>query len=529
VDKIKQALKWSNKNRFWLGSAALALAMLICWILVSNSIDANTSKYTSDVQSNISKANAIMNVSAEDGDVKVHPNTTTENGMRELLNQSADELVKAWKLRYNAQAKILQWPKEILADQKFCDYFNVHNPPETYPLESERGIEAFSTLYLNQIPRQMERICRDTLRTKWNYDPAYSKADYKFTPDEELSRFAVAWDEMNQDLWHKKLTSFRGFDDHGNTIEGPTGLQIYMLQQDLWLLEAMFEVIRQINGDVSANDQAKIKKIDHVAFGREARTQLGKLSPLEVGAAGAASSLDAAPPADPSTTEAPATTFDPFASKKPFHGRYVNAAFQPISADEVLTVLQAVKKGDPLPATGLELIVAKRVPVRIALRMDEREIPNFMTACANSPFAFEIRQVRKNRHVPGQGIALNGGDGSGGGSMGNNPMGESRGGGRGMPGGGDRTDPDVSSAMGGSASLGGAPRGGAPGGGSSDQPESKKAETRTNYDIDVEFYGIVKIYNPVSEDYFKKVIGATAGASASLHKTSQFEVALADR
>jgi hypothetical protein len=509
VDKIKMAFAWAKKNRFWISSLLLAALMIGCWVFAANTIDASTQKYVADVKGKISAAESIMKVSAEEG-VLVHPNTTTEQGMRELLEQSADEIVKAWKLRYDAQGKILQWPKEILADKDFCEHFNKHNPPETYPIESERGIEPYSILYLNKIPQQMERICAETLRAKWNFDPKYSKSTYVLTPEEELSRFAVVWDETNQQLWRNKLTRFRGFDDHAGSIDGPTGLQIYMLQQDLWLLEAMFEVIREINGDVSANDLAKIKRIDHVAFGREARIKLGELTPIRAGVI--ESTEEEVIPDDATATEATGDAvegdFDPSASRKSFNGRYVNAAFLPISADEVLKVLQAVKSGSALPDSSLELIVAKRVPVRIALKMDEREIPNFMTACANSPFAFEIHQVRKNRHTPGQGIVLNGGGGGGvrmsaGASRGD----ESRS--RGAPG----------KSAGGldSSGLGGMEGRGGSSGGASSPGTTKDVETRTNYDIDVEFYGIVKIYNPVAEDYLRKLIGgdATADPQAS--------------
>ena len=81
----------------------------------------------------------------------------------------------------------------------------------------------------------------------------------------------------------------------------------------------------------------------------------------------------------------------------PFHELYVDTNFEPISAEEVLKVV----KGDALPETNLELLIAKRLPVRIGVKMDERKIPAFMAACINSPFSYEIQQVRINRHTPG--------------------------------------------------------------------------------------------------------------------------------
>ena len=77
----------------------------------------------------------------------------------------------------------------------------------------------------------------------------------------------------------------------------------------------------------------------------------------------------------------------------PFHGRYVDKNFKPLTATQV----QEILTGKTFPEENLELLVAKRVPVRIALKMDERKIDDFIAACANSPFAFEIWQVRVNR------------------------------------------------------------------------------------------------------------------------------------
>ena len=37
--------------------------------------------------------------------------------------------------------------------------------------------------------------------------------------------------------------------------------------------------------------------------------------------------------------------------------------------------------------------------------------------------------------------------------------------------------------------------------------EVSRVETRTNYDVNVEFFGIIKIYNPVRADLIRKAAG----------------------
>jgi len=91
----------------------------------------------------------------------------------------------------------------------------------------------------------------------------------------------VLWSDINQQLWYDKLTAFRDRDDHNKASIDPTPLQCYMLQQDLWVLEAMFNVIRELNGDSNAIDTSAIKQIDHLGIGREGTPGQVDLHPVD--------------------------------------------------------------------------------------------------------------------------------------------------------------------------------------------------------------------------------------------------------
>jgi len=99
----------------------------------------------------------------------------------------------------------------------------------------------------------------------------FSGVDSRWQNHENLNKYAVIWKDINQTMWASKLTEFQGRDDHTKESLNPTPLQCYMLQQDLWLLEAMFKIIREVNGDSNANDLSVIKEIHHIALGREAQ------------------------------------------------------------------------------------------------------------------------------------------------------------------------------------------------------------------------------------------------------------------
>ena len=553
MDQLAPVIAWTKKNIFWLVCGSLSIAMVVSWFLITSGINGERTKQEADLKKSVSTAKGIKTVTAnplpqngvtetEEETIAAHPNETSRQGMQEELAATIDSIVAAWKIRKQAQDSILVWPKCIPSDT-FVKFFSKYNPPETMPDElnsaASTQMEQMLTLYRAKIPEQMSYLCGDdVLRAYWKYDPKYQDNSSPI-PDEDdgdptgggfgrggfgagagasggaptlnsptidMNQFAVRWSDKNQDLWNEKLTSFNGYD--GNQFDYPSPLQCYMLQQDLWLLEAMFRIVREVNGDSSANDLSVIKNIDHVAFGREVGGKLGELTPADqrladktsAGMAGGKSTqgfpgfgddggeepydeegnfepdgdfFNRSMPMGGGTTDGGGST-----SNVPYDNRYVDVNFEPLPA----AVVKGVITGQELPETNLELIVAKRVPVRIALKMDERKIADFMAACANSPFAFEIQQVRWNRHTPGgDDIALNGGGGAAGAAA------------------------DKRSGMGQNLGMDGF---------NITAAEVVPVETRTNYDVNVEFFGIVKIYNPVREDELKRAAGLEEDADS---------------
>jgi hypothetical protein len=213
----------------------------------------------------------------------------------------------------------------------------------------------------------------------------------------------------------------------------------------------------------------------------------------------------------------------------PFDKRYVDADLKPIPIAD----LQAALKGTELPETNLESIIAKRVPFRVALRMNEKKIPEMIAAFGTpsrrilgseqdgaetndfdySGFNFEVMQVRVNRsdEYGDFGDTASSGQPDGGGG------GNSKGPGGGKQGGIGAMDFDEDAGS----------RGNVPGSelGEDTAVPREIIELRKNFDVDVEFYGIVKIYNPVDAKRFKgesaDVANENSGANPGDSQTSQ--------
>ena len=441
--------------------------------------------------------------------VPLHPNRTTQEGMQAELERSANSLIAAWELRVETQKKLLVFPE--LGSPKFNEVFGQYNPPETFPVKStDTEIEGLLGLYNSKIQNHMIKLCgKDGVRTNWRKDPEnYEQTEESESrpkagdfqdggdgrvfkvDDQDAARFAVLWSGVNQQLWFDKLTLFQDRDDHNKSSIDPTPLQCYILQQDLWVLEAMFNVIRELNGDSNAIDTSAIKQIDHLGIGREGTPGQVDLHPVDArlapkdgedssgGSSGGGESRGGAVDSNHELVFSEDEEAEETASGRrggldevketgglpPFHNMYVDTKFEPIASEEVLKVVE----GTELPESHLELIIAKRLPVRIGLKMDERKIPDFMAACINSPFSFEIQQVRINRHLSGGEVIKLGGDPSG----------------------------TTSKARDGKSKA---------------FDDVLRVETRTNYDVNVEFFGIIKIYNPVRADLIRKAAGIEEG------------------
>lgn len=533
MDSLAPVIGWLKRNKFWIGCVLLSILMVVGWHLASTSMQEAKKKQISKYKKSFSDVQRIRKVTAvtvDDGaeaDVVAHPNSETEEKMREQLEVTVEAVVEAWKLKRERQEPLMQFSKELLGEDTY-QFLSTSKAPELltngehYGTQNEKYLKTFR----EQIPKKFSEIARH-IRANWAYDAERIEKELKEKArleeqkeafatrgmsdrggtmgrnklDTERNKFAIIWEEGNQLLWHTLLTEFQNWDDNGKASVDPTLLQVHMLQQDVWLLEAMFNVIREINGNATTNDLAVIKEIRHIAFGREALANLGEIMQPDKrlggtklagdGSLGGGDDLDDFDNYSDDFSageEGAGGVFLIDGDKSPFHGRYVNTDLEPVAAEEVRNVVG----GSELPETNLELIVSKRVPFRLAMKMDERKINSFLAHCANSPFEFEVLQLRLNRAEIVVPIEVRGGksenklaadvDGRGSGIM-SSMSGMMRG--------------DIGS------------RGGMPGMSTQklDALVPTEVETRLSYDVDVEFYGVVKIYNPVRENYLRKAVG----------------------
>jgi hypothetical protein len=211
-------------------------------------------------------------------------------------------------------------------------------------------------------------------------------------------------------------------------------------------------------------------------------------------------------------------------ARDPAEMRYVDEKYQPLPASRLRGALTSRSPEDAL------LAVAKRMPVRIRVGIDQRKLNVFLAQCGNAKLPLEVRQVRINRPpapvggMGGYGMAGGGGPGYGGFGSGGMAGGFSGSGDGGYGGGGF-------GGLGGFSALGGG--GAMPGGGFGSTagegyttpgvmgggrlgaaPGSVTADASVDPNmIDVEVYGIVYIYNPVNVNQLNPDVSGGGGAA----------------
>ena len=98
-------------------------------------------------------------------------------------------------------------------------------------------------------------------------------------------------------------------------------------------------------------------------------------------------------------------------ARDPAEGRYVDEKYATLPA---LRLRGALESTD---ATEALLAVAKRMPVRIRVQIDQRKLNSLLAQCGNSRLPVEVRQVRIARDPAPVGAGM-GGMGGGYGGMG---------------------------------------------------------------------------------------------------------------
>lgn len=521
------AAVWLKKNHFWVVMAIMLCGVLAVWWFSTSRLRREKEQRVQTIES---KEKLISEVARQ----TLHPNQFTMTRMEEVNLRLADDVYDAWQQQYEKQRALLTWPALLGADviatlQKLQPIeakvrFDPNNQKEELDATARQRYRDFIDVELPKLA--------DIIGARWG--AAATVAPTAATSPKPVT---VYWDPSDQ----TRLQRTRFY--WGN--RWPTTLEVLYAQEDYWVLRSIMEIIKATNGDVEYRYQAAVKTIAFIDLGRDVvgvsgsfagtlgtggmlgsgggeadaaggfvggfpASSMGGMSGLMAGAGGGATSIG-------SGEIASGGSRGPVAAgplTDPGDNRYVDLKFQPLTAQRIRAAFESRNPDDAF------LMVAKRMPVRMRVKVDQRKLPKLLAECGNARMQLEVKQVRINR-PPMRGSRQSGGaTGSFLGGTGSTPpppgeptsMGAGAGAAAGVslpPGGtaafgGAEGESDAAGAVGFGAAgsvgfFGSTPPAGTIGPGST-AGRTAAISDESPFDVDVEIYGIVYIYNPVDRE-----------------------------
>jgi hypothetical protein len=343
MDKVKVFLGYAQKYHFWILCVVAMIAGLVGWKMASGTL---SEQYATNKGSVTSKFQTLQGIRGN----QFPPNSEWTTAIASLTERQREEVKTTWESVYETQRKVLSWPDVI--PENFKRFIETAPPNAEFPQELIRVYQ--NEVIKHEFPKLAEIV---------NAAPADPASQPKRPEGTPPPVYKVIWE--NQEDIKKKL-------DEGMTGGTPSTLQVRLRQEDLWVYQALLNIIRQTNE--GALYTSRVKAIENLAMGAHSAPEFekgmssGHIKRLTEGVEG---ETYGAPPADMSGGE-------PGAAPPPDEGRYMDA------------------EGKILAAGMSQDQQFKRLPVYMKLVMDQREITRLLTECANYPLPVEVRQLRIN-------------------------------------------------------------------------------------------------------------------------------------
>ncbi len=482
MGKLKDKLAPVLKHWFWITTGFVLVGSLAIWWLASGTLISEYQTASSKIESNASLVSGVS------GKINEHANPKTHAEMEKLIEARKQAVLEAWTSVYKRQQDILVWPVAELQEDLVSEFRNL-TPIELMvefptPDEEEKDTSILNR-YSYYIKDALPPIA-EIAKTKWTaqFDRAGgSMMGGMYEQDTSMSGFPgagvpleegplVVWNTGSQESLLTDLFPWRGGQ--------PKTLDVLYSQENLWILRQLMEIIASVNGDVGQRFQAKIHEINRLSIGRSVSKVAGKISKPSREGAGMMGGMDGMDMSSGMDMDMMSGGMDDsmmmdsmggaaLVTVDPGDNRYVDLSGKPLTAAELRSALSSNAPDDAFKA------VAKRIPVMMSLKMDQRAIPELVAKCGSARLMVEVGQVR----ILPAGTSASSGmdDGYGGGGM------------TGMDMGGGMDSSGMGSDM-----MGG----GMMGGGMIASPAGPKVPFPL--DLDVEIYGIIYIYNPPLEE-----------------------------
>ncbi|MCA9168571.1 MAG: hypothetical protein KDB23_12940 [Planctomycetales bacterium] len=390
MDQVKDILGVIKRQHFWFLSPLLLIVGFVGWMMATKKLNGEFEKWKGDAAGLVSQMNSVKSFTP-------HPNEEYHQAMEKLISDRMDNVRAAWEKKWERQKEVLKWPSSLAPE--FLAKVETMRPIETV---TDRIPSTYTLAYASYIKKALPELA-ERIGAKWaptasgrggfsgtfgrREEGGASTRSNTNTGDEDAPAL-VEWNPGNQGMLESRFT----------WPAAPTTKEVLYAQEDLWVLSSLMEIIKRTNGDAVVRSQVPVKEIQDIQLGKDvtppSKQDLKVLRPT-------APPLEGEEGEEATAPTAPEPTFGPDSSSSSsgeglpttapteidlelVKNRYYDEFYEPIADQETLLAY---------------VTVAKRIPVRMRLVIDERHLNKLLVECANAPMTFEVQQLRFNPPV----------------------------------------------------------------------------------------------------------------------------------
>ena len=532
MDVIKNQWKIVVRYQFWILSILVLVAAASVYYLTSSSLSALIAARTAKLTSTFEQVNTISSA------VPTHPNVHSHAQMDKVVGMLESDIQEAWRLQFKNQIPLMVWPINAFNESSTHEIFTTLRPVEKYidfplparlPAPYDRITLNDRKVYKEYIGPEFKAISKK-IGSEWKarlggtatsaYGGGTENAMGGMDGGAYPSMGSTAITNVSADLVRWSVTSQQTLLQQvvpWYNMPAPSILEIYYTQEDMWLLTGIMEIIKKANGDARENHEAVVREVEYIRMGRHVSRNAGVLTPLPSAASagagyGSASGMDSMDGGKGMTSGGGLSSgqgvdmmsgdgggggggggggvADASNGMDPADGRYISFAaesyFESRKGAELREAIRTISPSNAVDA------VAKRVAVRMRLKIDPAGLSRLIAACGSAELMLEVYQVRLNTD-PAPDIAMGGGGGSyasGGADMSGY-------------GGGGKSGMGLSGGPGGPGSMGGMGEdsygpGSSGGGGYGGAMGQATTLQDAPAEVSVEIFGLIYLYNPAN-------------------------------
>lgn len=436
MDQLRKAWSWLQRHHFWVLIVVVSLVALGCWWSGAKALYQEFVSNKSTIQSAFTTQQNLRNE-------PFHANADIIDKQKSQIEIQKASVNELWRQLYQRQRdNVLEWPSNL--SEQFHRYIEKLSFGDRIPVDLRNHYNNYVKEHFPELPKIVG--ARELGENEQGGYGGYGGGGYGGARYGEEGGYGA----MNQDQAAEPDDDYLvdWLDQQRVRAElymptTPSSKRIWRTQEDLWVYEALLQIIAQTNAAKGSDrrSNAAIRAIVSLEVGQlaaQASRARGRIAMVQPPAAAAGGEYGAEGyGADPYAgggdmmdrggggygAEMDGGGYGGYGGEMDggygggrggygaadggdatlFLNRYVDADGTPIAAT-----------GDEGPAAfGVEF---KRLPVRMQLVMDQRWIPQLIAECANAPLQVEVEEVLIN--PSGQTGGGYGGGGYGGGGYG---------------------------------------------------------------------------------------------------------------